>query len=173
MANFCPKCGGKINPGDMFCQNCGANVAGPAETPKVESVPEKPPAPVKTPAKYIIRDIIKACIQIFLLVLFLYWVWYSYNCAVGNYLNNGDQACQSIYQFFHSQSSGGGGGGGGGGGKTTSIGCQHCSPGYCWTGQACCPSSAQFYCNGRCYQTSDGAYNAGCHQSSWTRYCCP
>jgi len=172
MVNFCPKCGQKINLDDIFCKNCGANLAGPAEAPKVQSTPEKTPVPVKTPAKYVVRDIIKACIQIALLGLFLYWVWYSYGCATGKYVGNGDQMCEQIYQFFQSKGSGGGGGGGGGGGQT-SVGCQHCSSGYCWTESHCCPNSAQFYCNGYCYRSSGEAYTAGCHQSSWTRYCCP
>lgn len=167
MVNFCPKCGQKINQEDIFCKNCGANLAVPAEAPKIQSTPEKIPVPEKTPKKYIVRDIIKACIQITLLGLFLYWVWYSYNCAVGNHPDSGDQMCQTFYQTFS-----GGGGDGGGGGKQVSIGCQHCSSGYCWTEAHCCPSSAQYYCNGYCYRSSNEAYNAGCHQSSWIRYCC-
>ena len=162
MTNFCPKCGGKVNPDERFCKNCGATLIEPVE---VSTVPMQIPT---KPSKPLIIQIITAGLQILLLGLFLYWVWYSYNCAVGNYPNTGDQMCKTLYQTF----SGGGGGGGGGGGKT-SLGCQHCSPGYCWTGTACYPNSAQYYCNGHCYQSPGDAYNAGCHQSSWTRWCCP
>jgi len=174
MANFCPKCGQKINPDDKFCKNCGATLAGPVEVPKEQLTPEKTPVPIKTPTKYIVRDIIKACIQLFLTGLFLYWVWYSYGCATGKYPNTGDRMCQSIYQAFKGGggTSGGGGGTSGGGGSKISIGCQHCSPGYCYVEGHCCPNSAQYYCNGYCYRSSNEAYNAGCHQSSWTRYCC-
>jgi len=171
MANFCPKCGGEANPNDRFCKSCGANLVVPFEAPKEQLTPEKKPTPVKTPTKYIVRDIIKACIQIAILGLFLYWVWYSYNCAVGNYPDTGDQMCQTLYQTFKGKE--GGGGGGGGGGSQVSIACQHCSSGYCWTEGHCCPSSSQYYCNGYCYRSSNEAYNAGCHQSSWVRLCCP
>lgn len=169
MANFCPKCGKKINPGDKFCPHCGADLTGSAETPSAPV--QTPPAPLKRPEPPVAIQIVKAIIQIVIVGLFLYWVWYSYNCAVGNYPNTGDQMCKSIYQFF--KSSGGGGTTNGNGGVKVSIGCQHCSSGYCWTGTKCCPNSAQYYCKGYCYSTSNEAYNAGCHQSSWTRYCCP
>jgi len=172
MTNFCPKCGYKINQGDVFCQNCGFSLTGSAVGQKEQLTPEKAPLPVNTPKKYIIRDVIKACIQIIILGLFLYWVWHSYGCAVGKYIGNGDQMCGQIYQFFQ----GGGGGnenGGNGGNNQVGIGCQHCSSGYCWTENHCCPSSSQYYCNGYCYRSSNDAYNAGCHQSSWTRFCCP
>jgi hypothetical protein len=170
MANFCPKCGEKINPEDMFCQNCGAKLAKSLETPSTPA--QIPPVSVKSSQPPAGIQIIKAIIQIVILGLVLYWVWYSYGCAVGKYLGNGDQMCEQIYQFF--QSDGGNGtGNGGNGGSQVNIGCQHCSPGYCWTGTTCCPQSAQYYCNGYCYRTSNEAYNAGCHQSNWTRWCCP
>jgi len=242
MPNFCPKCGKKVNQDDIFCKNCGANLAGPVEVPKEQLTPEKTPVPIQIPSKpspilkiiglcvglftlYLILtgrfysgsigiiilivivilnkrkkskieskfekppvpvqipskrskppvfiEIIKAGIQIFFVVLILYWVWYSYNCAVGNYPNTGDQMCKSIYQAFKGGgTTGGGGGTTGGGGSKVSIGCQHCSPGYCYVEGHCCPSSAQYYCNGYCYRSSSEAYNAGCHWSSWTRYCC-
>jgi len=172
MANFCPKCGKKINPGDMFCQHCGADLTESIETPSTP-VQSPPPAPLKRSEPPAGVQVVKAIIQIVLVSLFLYWVWYSYNCAVGNYPNTGDQMCKSIYQFFSSSRGGGSGGTTGGGGTKISIGCQHCSSGFCWTGTKCCPSSAQFYCNGYCYRTSSEAYEAGCHQSSWIRYCCP
>jgi len=168
MVNFCPKCGQKSNLEDKFCKNCGASLVRTAETPP--ALVQSPPTPPKKSRPPVVK-VIKAIIQIVILVLFLYWVWYSYNCAVGNYPNTGDQSCKSIYQFFHTQSDGGGNGGGGGG-QTKSIGCQHCSVGFCWTESHCCPNSAQYYCNGFCYRSSNEAYNAGCHQSSWTRYCC-
>ncbi len=167
MANFCPKCGGKINPDDIFCKNCGANLPKSVETPSAPA--QIPPAPLKRSEPPASVQVVKAIIQIVILGLFLYWVWYSYNCAVGNYPNTGDQMCKTLYQTFK----GGGGGGGNGGDNQVSIGCQHCSSGYCWTGTACCPNSAQYYCNGHCYRSSSEAYNAGCHQSSWTRWCCP
>ncbi|MCX6759177.1 MAG: zinc-ribbon domain-containing protein [Candidatus Nealsonbacteria bacterium] len=175
MANFCPKCGVEVNLDDKFCKSCGANLAGPVEAPKEQLTPEKTPVPVKTPTKYIVRDIIKACIQIFLLGLILYFVWYSYNCAVGNYPNTGDQMCKYFYETFKGGEGNGNGedGGGGNGGNQVSIGCQHCSPGYCWTEGHCCPNSTQYYCKSYCYRSSSEAYNAGCHQSSWTRWCCP
>lgn len=168
MVNFCPHCGGKFNPDDKFCKSCGANVTGAVETPK--------PAPAQIPPKRseppVIIQLIKAGIQILLLGLFLYWVWYSYGCATGKYPNTGDQICKSFYKTFHN---------GGininfddinGGDNQKSIGCQHCQPGNCWVEGKCCPSTAQYYCNGGCYSTSNEAYNSGCHQSSWTRYCC-
>lgn len=170
MTNFCPKCGEKINPEDVFCQNCGAKLTKSLEIPPTPV--QTPPASVKSSQPPAGVQIIKAIIQIVILGLVLYWVWYSYGCAVGNRLGNGDQTCEQIYQFF--QSNGGNGtGNGGNNGSQVSIGCQHCSPGYCWTGTTCCPQSAQYYCNGYCYRTSNEAYNAGCHQSSWTRWCCP
>ena len=40
MANFCPKCGQPVNPGDAFCEKCGTKlrtsipgVAGAAQAP--------------------------------------------------------------------------------------------------------------------------------------------
>lgn len=168
MVNFCPNCGEKINPDNKFCKNCGANLTGPVETPKPAPA-QTPPLPLKRSEPPVAIQIIKACIQIALLGLFLYWVWYSYGCVTGKYPDTGDQMCQKLYQTF----SGSGGGGGGGGGGQTSVGCQHCSAGYCWTESHCCPNSTQFYCNGYCYRSSGEAYTAGCHQGSWTRYCCP
>jgi len=35
--------------------------------------------------------------------MFLYWVWYMYNCAVGNNSSNGDQMCQSVYRIFSAE----------------------------------------------------------------------
>ena len=178
MANFCPKCGKKNNPDDRFCKNCGTNLIESVEVSKEELRPEKPPALVQIPSKRseppVFFQIIKACIQILFLGLVLYLVWYSYGCATGKYPDTGDQMCQSIRQAFRSGggTTGGGGGTTGGGGKQTSIGCQHCSPGYCYVEGHCCPSSAQYYCNGYCYRSSGEAYSAGCHQSGWTRYCC-
>ena len=155
---------------------------------KIESKPEKTPtfvqvptpAPIQIPSRPsgppIIIEIIKAGIQLLVWGLILYLIWYSYCCATGKYPNTQDRMCQSIYQAFKGGggTSGGGGGGGttGGGGSKVSIGCQHCSPGYCYGEGHCCPSSAQYYCNGYCYRSSGEAYHAGCHQSGWTRYCC-
>lgn len=179
MVNFCPKCGVKVNPDEKFCKNCGANLAGVVEVPKEELKPVKPPTFIPTPSRpskpSAAREIIKACIQLVFVGLFLYLIYYSYGCATGKYPNTQDQMCQSIHRAFKSGggTSGGGGGTSGGGGKQVGIGCQHCSPGYCWTGNACCPNSAQYYCNGSCYRSSGDAYHAGCHQSSWTRWCCP
>ena len=179
MANFCPKCGKKINPDDIFCPNCGASLAGPVEIPKGELRPEKPPVPIQIPSKPsgppVFIQIIQAGIQLLFWGLILYLIWYSYGCATGKYPNTGDQMCQSIYQAFKGgggTSGGGGGGTTGGGGSKVGIGCQHCSPGFCYVEGHCCPSSAQYYCNGYCYRSSGEAYRAGCHQSGWTRYCC-
>lgn len=175
MVKYCPECGKKVNPTDKYCKECGATLVESVKVKekeskfeKKESEVQKPPASVKPPTKYVVRDIVKACIQIFIVVMVLYFVWYSYNCAVGNYPNTGDQMCKSIYQFFSGKETNGDGDRD----KQVSIGCQHCSPGYCWTGTVCCPSYAQYYCNGKCYRSSGDAYNAGCHQSSWTRWCC-
>lgn len=44
MANFCPKCGEKINPGDRFCKNCGAALTESVKVPEPTLVqaPKKP-----------------------------------------------------------------------------------------------------------------------------------
>jgi hypothetical protein len=178
MPNFCPKCGEKINPEDKFCKSCGATLIESVEAPKEELRPEKPPTPIQIspgPSKPSRAwEIIKGCIQIVMVILFAYLIYYSYNCATGKYPNTQDRMCQSIYQSFRGGggTTGGGGGTTGGGSKQISIGCQHCSPGYCYVEGHCCPSSAQYYCNGYCYRSSGEAYSAGCHQSGWTRYCC-
>ncbi len=57
-------------------------------------------APTKPPTKVVVHGIIQACISAFFGFLILYLIWYSYNCATGKNLDNGDQMCQSIYQFF-------------------------------------------------------------------------
>ena len=178
MANFCPSCGGKVNLDDKFCKSCGANLAGHAEVPKTELKLEKPPVFIPTPTKpsgpawtYTITNILGVLIGLGIIFLVLY----SLGCAMGMFPNTQDQTCQSIYQSFKSGGTSGGGTSGGtsgGGGTKVSIGCQHCSKGSCWTEGHCCPSSAQFYCDGYCYRSSDDAYSAGCHQSGWTRYCC-
>lgn len=166
MTNFCPKCGEKINSDDKFCKNCGFDLAAPVDIPKEQPTPEK-----ISSSKNIARDIIKAFVQILLLGLFLYWAWYSYNCAVGNHLDSQDKMCQTFYQLFKGSNKGYLPDGDNRKNQV-SIACQHCSPGYCWTEGHCCPNSSQYYCNGYCYRSSNEAYNAGCHQSNWTRLCC-
>jgi len=192
MANFCSKCGEKINPDDKFCKSCGATLIGSVEIPKEELRPEKPPAPIQIPTKrsgpawtYRLTNFLGVLIGIGIIILILY----SLGCAMGMFPNTPDQMCQSIRQAFTSGggttggggtsgggTSGGGTSGGGtsgGGGSQVSIGCQHCSPGYCWTGTVCCPRSAPYECNGYCYRSSGEAYSAGCHQSTWKWWCCP
>jgi len=166
MPNFCPSCGAKVNSEDKFCKNCGANLAGP-EKPSVPI--QVSPAPSEPSRAW---EIVKGFIQIVMVILFAYLIYYSFNCAMGKYPNTQDQMCQKIYQTFRA---GGGGTPGGGGGekKPVSIGCKYCSPGYCWTGMACCPNYARYFCNGYCYRSSDEAYRAGCHQSTWKAWCCP
>ena len=220
MANFCSKCGGKINPDDKFCKSCGATLIGSVEIPKEELRPEKPPAPIQIPTKpsrpswtSTISNILGILIGIGIVFLVLY----SLGCGMGMFPDTQDQMCQSIRQTFR----GGGttygapcttsdgetglygtdgscytcsegtavknptgncsggiagvyccGAGTTGGGSQVSIGCQHCSPGYCWTGTVCCPRSAPYDCNGYCYRSSGEAYSAGCHQSTWKYWCC-
>ena len=181
MANFCQNCGGKVNPDEKFCKNCGATLIRPVEVPKVELKPQPPPVFIPTPTKrsgpawtYRVTDFLGVLIGIGIVILVLY----SLGCAMGMFPNTQDQMCQSIHQAFTSGggTTGGGGtsGGGtsGGGGSQVSIGCQHCSPGYCWTGTVCCPRSAPYDCNGYCYRSSSEAYSAGCHQSTWKYWCC-
>jgi len=178
MANFCSKCGGKVNPSEKFCKSCGANLAGTVETPKPAPMEVPPvqftPTPVKPAGRrwvYSITNFIGMLIGIGIIILVLY----SLGCAMGMFPDTEDRMCQQIQQAFKGSGTTGGGTSGGtsgGGGTKVSIGCQHCSKGYCWTGQTCCPSSAQYYCNGYCYHSSSEAYQAGCHQSSWTRWCC-
>lgn len=140
MTNFCPKCGVKVNPDERFCKNCGATLIGPVE---VSPVPMQIPS---KPSKPLIIQIITACLQILLLGLFLYWVWYSYGCATGKYPNTGDQMCQSIHQAFSgggtTGTGGGTTGGGGGGGGCTPTGCLSYAPWYgcgtCWPDSNSC-----------------------------------
>ena len=101
MANFCPKCGGKNNLDDKFCKNCGANLVNPVEAPKEGPKSEKSPArTASAPSKPFIVLIISSCIQLLFWGLLLYWIWYSYGCAVGKYPGTGDQACQWFYSIF-------------------------------------------------------------------------
>lgn len=152
MANFCSKCGKKNNPDDRFCKNCGANLIESAEVSKEELIPEKPPVPIQIPSKPskpIIIQIISSCLQLLLLGLFLYLIYYSYGCATGKYPNTGDQMCQSIHQAFS-----GGGTTGTGGGTTGGGGGGGCTP----TG---CPSSAPWYGCGTCWPNSNSCHTRG------------
>ena len=147
MANFCPKCGEKNNPDDRFCKNCGVKLIESAEVSKEELRPESPPqTPAKSSEPPVSIQIIKACIQLVLVGLFLYWGWYSYNCATGKYPNTGDQTCQ----WFHQSFSGGGGTPGGGnitpGGGNSGGGGGNKTPKCISTG---CGSS--WYCSGSYY----------------------
>lgn len=178
MANFCPECGKKINHTDKYCKECGAALIESAnQVRKKESEFEKPSIPVPVPSKpsgpawsYVVTNILGVIIGLGIIVLVLY----SLGCAMGMFPDTEDRMCQSIYHALSGEggTSGSGGSKVSGGGSQVSIGCQHCSPGSCWTGTTCCPTSAQFYCNGKCYRSSGDAYSAGCHQSSWTRWCC-
>jgi len=192
VANFCPNCGVKVNPEDKFCKSCGANLTGSAQIPKKESNPETPSTPYRIPSNLpkprrrgifdifldIVLNILEAVVMILkigVVIGIAYLIYYTYNCVTGKYPNTKDQMCQAVYQFFKSPSgiSSGGGSTSSGGNVQISIGCQYCAPGYCWTGEACCPISAQYYCRGRCYRSSNEAYSAGCHETIWKRWCCP
>lgn len=151
MVNFCSKCGEKNNPDDRFCKNCGKNLIESTGALKEESKPQETLAPAKISPKSeppVAIQIIKACIQILILGLVLYWVWYSYNCAVGNYPNTGDQMCKSLYQTFNSD-----------GNKNKDGGYDGCTP----TG---CPSYMPWYGCGTCWLTSNLCHTRGTSNSS-------
>jgi len=164
MTNFCPNCGGKVNPDDKFCKNCGATLTGPVEISKekltlpitpqwrktlgIESVevePGKPPVLKQIPTKpsgpawtYTITNILGVLMGLGIVFLVLY----SLGCAMGMFPNTQDQMCQSIHQAFSGGggTTGGGESGGGGGGGCTPTGC---------------PSSAPWYGCGSCWPTSN------------------
>ena len=109
MGNFCPKCGKENKPEDIFCRNCGAGLAESAGSPIAASKPETSPAPAQANpvrSKPFAIVIIGSIVQLIFWGLFLYWVWYSYGCATGKYLNNGDQACQWFYTTFSGKNGG-------------------------------------------------------------------
>ncbi|MCK4386645.1 MAG: hypothetical protein KAV41_00985 [Candidatus Pacebacteria bacterium] len=137
----------------------------PEEQQPIPPTPEQ--APTDEFSKVRKHSIIALIIEIVVIAFVGYLVLYSYHCATGKYPNTEDRMCQSIYQTFSGKSSASGGGG-----SQVSIGCRHCSPGYCWVNSGCCPSYAKYHCNGHCYRSQSEAYNAGCHQSGWKWYCC-
>ncbi len=158
---FCKNCGIRIEEDAKFCKHCGA-VAGEAADAALKKEPEGPAQIFpKHSRPSVAVQIVKAIIQIVILVLSLYWIWYMYNCAVGNYPNTGDQTCKATRQFFSTE----GGKDGNGSGGCPPTGC-----GYNW------------FCSGTYY--IDGAQKRvnGCVltrpgeiYSSWTGDCrkCP
>jgi hypothetical protein len=109
MANFCPKCGEKSGPENKFCNNCGASLAVSAGTPQQAAQPASQPASAQANSvrpKPLAIQIIGACLQILVWGLLLYWIWYSYGCAVGKYPGTGDQACQWFYSTFSGKNGG-------------------------------------------------------------------
>ena len=146
-----------------FCKNCGSAVEETAvavlkEEPKesMQTLPNRsePPVAVQT---------VKAIIQIVILILVLYWVWYMYNCAVGNYPNTGDQMCKDTQQFFSNE-------GGNDGNGSKNVECPPTGCGYDW------------YCSGTYYVEGSQKRVSGCVAtrpgeiySSWSGNCrkCP
>src|ERR1700738_4701374 len=48
----CPNCSAPLNPGDLYCGECGQAVSGTAPPPlPSESSPQKPPQPLQPPAQ--------------------------------------------------------------------------------------------------------------------------
>jgi len=157
MAKYCPNCGKKVNPTDKFCKYCGASLTESVKVPKEELKSEKPSTPVSTPSKPSVAEkVVKIILEIIGLsigLISIYLVWYTYGCATGRYPNTEDLACQSIYRAF----SGGGGSTGGDGGT---IAQRYCPSGYCLSNGHCCPSNYRYYCEGKCYASSNEAMSA-------------
>ncbi len=100
---FCKNCGKKLEEDAKFCKDCGITVGGTAAAVLKEAPKESTQTFPKSSEPPVAVQIIKACIQILILGLFLYWIWYSYGCATGKYLNTGDQACKWFYQVFNTE----------------------------------------------------------------------
>ncbi len=175
---FCSKCGVKNNADDKFCKDCGAKLSGSTDSPKEEARTEQPSAPtqspapapvtpVKIPVKTQIHAVVQAIVSLFILGLVGYFLWYSYNCVVGNNRGNGDVACQSMYNFFNSSGTYVAPGGNKNGNNNP----------YCINR---CPANAPYYCTGQ-YYDSNGIQRSlnGClpttasqaGYSSWTGTC--
>lgn len=163
---FCKHCGKQTEEDVKFCKHCGGTIGESSPAVKEEPKSEKPAqTSVAHKEPPVAVQIIKACIQIVILVLVLYWAWYMYNCAVGNNAGNGDQMCQSFSQMFS-------------GGNIPDPG-PNPNPGSACVSTGC---GNQWYCNGTYYV--DGSQkringcvstNPGTVYSSWSGNCrkCP
>ena len=148
---FCKECGAKVSKTTNFCPKCGtalkeAPAQAASQKEKAAPVPAPAPAPATANAPAPKKDNTGPIIFVAVFVGAILIIAFAAMDAGSNY---DDYSSDSDYT---SDTTGGGG--------TTYTG-NGCTAGYCNSNGHCCPSYAQYYCNGSCYYTSNDALSVG------------
>ncbi|MBW6462354.1 MAG: zinc-ribbon domain-containing protein [DPANN group archaeon] len=173
MVNYCHKCGKKVNPIDKFCKECGTVLTEPLkEIMKKEPITEKSLVP-KGKRQVNFSNPLEAIfigIPLLFVVLMILWLaGYSVLCATGAYPDTVDEICQSLSQSFSGSSDSS---------YSSSVSDSKtlreqsgCPVGTCVSNGHCCPTSARYYCNGKCYSSKSDAVAVDYRCSNFKIYC--